>query len=140
MKLSNVLPVVALISFSLLLAGCNQQPAPEATRAVSTVEVVSITPSIEDELRVGDVVEVAVELAYTLGAPAGNIGLVVQTAEGEVLLQTIEPISQGNDRLSLQASFTVPVTDAIHVVMPLSHRGRSSTSVVEIRSYAVVAP
>lgn len=141
MKPSTLLRALALIPLSLLLAGCDQQPpAPEATPAVSTVSVASISPAIEDELRVDQVVELRVELDYSLGAPAGNVGLVVQTAQGEVLLQNIQPIEQGSGRLSLQADFTVPATEAIHVVMPLSHRGRSATSVVEIRSYAVATP
>lgn len=138
MKRQAQFPLVALLVVALASA-CGQQadaPAP-APAVASTITVTSVTPERESVLRVGDEVAVGIEVQYTMGAPGGNLGLVVQTGDGQVLAEQVARAIQGEHALTLQASFTVPETDMVHLVVPLSERGRNTTSDVEIISYEV---
>lgn len=122
-----------------LASACGQQQeGQDATPPpASTLTVTSVTPERESVLRVGDEVAVRVEVDYTLGAAAGHVGLVVQTGDGQVLGEQVGPAVRGEHSMTLHAAFTVPETDMVHLVVPLSERGRNTTSDVEIISYEV---
>lgn len=138
MKRQAQLPLLVLLVAGLASA-CGQRPdGQEALPAVaSTLTVTAVTPERETVLRVGDEVAVRVEVQYTLGSAAGNLGLVVQSGEGQVLGERVVPAVQGEHAMTLQAAFTVPETNIVHLVVPLSERGRNTTSDVEIISYEV---
>lgn len=132
------LPLAAFLVAALASACGQQAEAPAPSPAVaSTITVTSLTPERESVLRVGDEVAVGIEVQYTMGAPGGNLGLVVQTGDGQVLAEQVARAIQGDHAVTLQASFTVPDTDIVHLVVPLSERGRNTTSDVEIISYEV---
>jgi hypothetical protein len=133
------MPRLFLIMLSAaLVVACGQREGQDAAPPVaSSMTVTSVTPERDSVLRVGDEVAVRVEVAYTLGSAAGNVGLVVQSGDGEVLAEQVGAAVRGEHAMTLQAGFRVPQTDVVHLVVPLSERGRSTTSDVEIISYEV---
>lgn len=133
------MPRLFLIMLSAtLVVACGQREGQDAAPPVaSSMTVTSVTPERDSVLRVGDEVAVRVEVAYTLGSAAGNVGLVVQSGDGEVLAEQVGAAVRGEHAMTLQAVFRVPQTDVVHLVVPLSERGRSTTSDVEIISYEV---
>lgn len=134
------LPSLFVASLVLFLASaCGQRDdGQDAAPAVaSSLTLVSVTPERDSVLRVGDQVAARVEVSYTLGSAAGNVGLVVQTGDGEVLAEQVGAAVRGDHTMTLQAAFTVPETDMVHLVVPLSERGRNTTSDVEIISYEI---
>jgi|GEM_PF-3661264 len=128
---------VVMLMASLVVA-CGQREGQEATpRVVSSLAVLSVTPERDSVVRVGEEVAVRVEVQYTLGSAAGNVGLVVQTDDGQVLAEQIGPAVRGVHTMTLQAAFTVPESEMVHLVLPLSERGRGTSSDVQIISYEV---
>lgn len=138
MKRHASLPLLAMLAVGLATA-CGQRPeAPAASPPVaSSISVTSVSPERDSVLRVGQEVAVRIEIQYTLGSPAGNLGLVVQTGDGQVLAEQVAQAVRGEHATTLEAAFTVPETDIVHLVVPLSERGRNTTSDVEIISYEV---
>lgn len=135
---SSYLVLVLLAAGLASACGQQQEQGRDAGPAVaSTLTVTSVTPERESVLRVGQEVQVRLEVQYTLGSVGGNLGLVVQTGDGQVLEQQVLQATRGEHALTLEASFTVPETDMVHLVVPLSERGRNTTSDVEIISYEV---
>lgn len=136
--MNSRLPCLLLAGLAAVLAAaCGQQQQEVAAPVASSLSVVSVSPEREAILRVGDEVAARIEVEYTLGSAAGHVGLVVQTGDGQVLAEQVAPAVRGQHAMTLQANFTVPETDMVHLVVPLSERGRNTTSDVEIISYEI---
>ena len=131
--------VVVLAGLVATIAGCQRNdntsvPAPSG----SIVKIVTITPDISSPLRTGDRVKLKVDISYNLTVDSGTIALVVQDSNNSGIAQTMEVLTKGNGKTSLEVEFTVPNTKAVQVFAPLSAQGQASTSTVEYRAYKVV--
>ena len=110
-------------------------PAPSG----SSVKIISIMPDISVPLHPGERIKLKVDIGYTLTVDSGTIALVVQDAGNSGVAQTMDVLSKGNGKKTLEVEFTVPNTKAIQVFAPLSAQGQASTSTVEYRAYKVVS-
>jgi serine/threonine protein kinase len=106
-----------------------------------SVQILSISPSTDNALRVGETVTFHVEVEYNLSsANSGSVTLVIQQAESgrPPLANEIEVIMKGRARVVLTKDVRIPETRALQVFTPLNVRGGTSTRVVDNRMYKVL--
>ena len=133
--------ITVLVSLLFALAACGKQNdngAPSAPTG-STVSIVSITPSISQQLRFGEKVKLNVKAAYTLTSESGTLALVVQDSNNTPLAQTINVVLKGSGTEEFAVEFTVPETKAVQVFVPLSAQDQGSTATVSSRAYKVTS-
>ena len=125
------------LAFALALSGVGWQ----ADSGMDTVRILSVSPTTDLPLRVGDTVTFQVEVECNLAtANSGSVTLVIQQAEsGRMpLANEIEVITKGRSRTVLSKQVQIPETKAIQVFTPLNVQGGTKTSVVDNRIYKVV--
>ena len=121
------------------LAGCEPAPSKPPKLPASYVRIAKLSPDAASPLKVGEKVNLQVELDYALTkADAGAVMVVVQTADNQNLVQQAQAVRKGVGKATLAVDFVVPQTSALKVFTPLSEQGKSSTTTVALRTYKVV--
>lgn len=132
MNLKSILPAV-LCAF--MLAGCN-----EANKG--SIKILSISPEPTVALKVGQKVDLKIEAEYTLNRSEGRVGLSVQPASDvPSILADDKPVAikEGTGKVELTASFTVPDSREVHVMVPLyAGTGNMKTGIIDTRVYNVI--
>ena len=121
-KYRNISCVAALIAV-MSIAGCTAETG-------GTVKIVSISPEAYATVRVGDKVDLKVEVEYTLEKKTGKISLVVQKDDNSSLGSVTENIKEGRGRVTLKNTFTVPETRIVSVFVPMDLEGYNKTMIV----------
>jgi hypothetical protein len=136
-----------VLAWGLALGGCQAGQRPGLGAAASSspdsVKIISMSPDTASTLHVGEMVPLEVAVEYTLAsAQSGTVTLVVQQGEygGEPLANEVQVIQKGSGKLQFKKDVTVPQTQAIQVFTPLGAQGATSTTVVDMRAYAVNRP
>jgi hypothetical protein len=127
---------LAVVGSVLVVSAWGWQPDP----AVDSIRIVSISPSTDDPLRVGQTITFKVEVEYNLAsAKSGSVTLVIQQGESDrlPLANEVEVILKGKAKLSLSKNLRIPETNVLQVFTPLNVQGGTSTSVVDNRIYKV---
>jgi len=110
------------------LAGCERAPSKPPKLPASYVRIARLSPDATMPLKVGEKVNLRVQLDYALtSADTGAVMLVVQSADNRNL-----------GKATLAVDFVVPQTSAVKVFTPLSEQGQSSTATVALRTYKVM--
>ena len=138
--MEHAMRIVFLFVSALLLAVACKQPRNQHLLPVpsgSSVSIVSISPSTAEPLRPGTYVRLKVDVAYKLEVDDGEIGLVVQAADGSPLARDIEIVTRGTGEATLQAEFIVPPTKAIEIFFALAAPEQGATSPVARHTYKV---
>jgi hypothetical protein len=133
----NSVGMGAVMASVVVAWGLGWQPDP----AVDSVKIVSISPTTDMPLRVGETLTVQVEVEYNLtSAQSGTVTLVIQQGESgrQSLANEIEVVMKGRAKVVLSKQLQVPETKALQVFTPLNVQGGSSTRVVDNRVYKVV--
>src|SRR5688572_487692 len=133
----NSVRMWAVVASVVVAWGLGWQPDP----AVDSVKIVSISPTTDMPLRVGEPLTVQVEVEYNLtSAQSGTVTLVIQQGESgrQSLANEIEVVMKGRAKIVLSKQLQVPETKALQVFTPLNVQGGSSTRVVDNRVYKVV--
>jgi hypothetical protein len=133
--------LLASLALSSLLMGC-QAMAPQAEGKPpfgSMAQITSISPDATRELRVGDRVQLAVDVRHVLTADAGTLMLIVLAADNSVVLEQSRPVTRGQGTTTLRAEFSVPRTSQIRVYTPLVYQGQDSGASTDGRFFGVVA-
>jgi len=133
----NWVRVWTTLAFAAVAWGSDWQPDP----AVDSVKIVSISPTTDTPLRVGETVTLQVEIEYNLtSAESGTVTLVVQQGESgrRPLANELEVVMKGRAKLVLGKQLQVPETRALQVFTPLNVQGGTSTRVVDNRVYKVI--
>lgn len=125
----NIGFVAALLAI-MAFAGCTAESG-------GTVKIVSISPQPYATMRVGDKVELKVDVAYTLKKKIGTISLVVQKEDISSLGSVTEKVKEGSGQLTLRHTFTVPDTRTVTVFVPMDLEGYRKTEIVESRTYNI---
>lgn len=121
------------------LAGCEPAPSKRPKLPTSYVRIAKLSPDATKPLKVGEKVNLQVQLDYALTkADAGAVMVVVQTADNQNLVQQAQAVRKGVGKATLAVDFVVPQTSALKVFTPLSEQGQSSTTTVALRTYKVV--
>lgn len=121
------------------LAGCEPAPSKRPKLPASYVRIAKLSPDATKPLKVGEKVNLQVQLDYALTkADAGAVMVVVQTADNQNLVQQAQAVRKGVGKATLAVDFVVPQTSALKVFTPLSEQGQSSTTTVALRTYKVV--
>ena len=121
------------------LAGCEPAPSKSPKLPASYVRIAKLSPDATKPLKVGEKVNLQVQLDYALTkADAGAVMVVVQTADNQNLVQQAQAVRKGVGKATLAVDFVVPQTSALKVFTPLSEQGQSSTTTVALRTYKVV--
>ncbi len=121
---------VAALFAAAAFAGCTAENA-------GTVKIVSISPEPYATVRVGDKVELKVEVEYTLKKKSGDIALVVQKEDTSSLGSVSEIVKEGSGRITLRHVFIVPETRIVTVFVPMNFKGYGTTKVVDSRTYNI---
>jgi glucan biosynthesis protein len=126
----------------LLLApfgACERAPSKPPKLPASYVRIAKLSPDATRPLKVGDKVNLQVQLDYALTkADTGAVMVVVQTADNQNLVQKAQAVRKGVGKATLAVDFVVPQTSAVKVFTPLSEQGQTSTTTVALRTYKVV--
>ena len=121
------------------LAGCEPAPSKPPKLPASYVRIAKISPDATKPLKVGEKVNLQVQLDYALTkSDAGAVMVVVQTADNQNLVQQAQAVRKGVGKATLAVDFVVPQTSALKVFTPLSEQGQNSTTTVALRTYKVV--
>lgn len=127
---------------ALLLApldACERAPSKPPKLPASYVRIAKLSPDATRPLKVGDKVNLQVQLDYALTkADTGAVMVVVQTADNQNLVQKAQAVRKGIGKATLAVEFVVPQTSAVKVFTPLSEQGQTSTTTVALRTYKVV--
>src|SRR5260370_1241150 len=102
-----------LVGFVLTVSGMGYPP-----QEVDAIKIISISPSTDVPLRVGERVTIRVEAEYNLAsAELGRITLVIQQGESgrRPLANENEVVQKGRARLVLSKEITIPDTNALQV-------------------------
>lgn len=119
---------------------------PEASTALDSVKILSISPEAGTTLHVGDKISLKLDVEYKLAsAPSGVVTLVIQQAEsgqGERTplddeTQVTQVIQKGNGKLTLTKDIDIPDTSALEVFTPLTAQGARITRTVDAMAYKV---
>ena len=132
----NSVRMWAVVASVVVAWSLGWQPDP----AVDSVRIVSISPTPDMPLRVGETLTLQVEVEYNLtSAESGTVTLVIQQGESgrQSLANEIEVIMKGRGKVVLSKQLQVPETKALQVFTPLNVQGGSSTRVVDNRVYKV---
>jgi len=128
---------LSILGSVMVASGWGWQPDP----AVDSVRILSISPTTDDPLRVGETVTFQVEVEYNLtSANSGSVTLVIQQAESgrQPLANETEVIMKGRARVVLSKDVRIPETKALQIFTPLNVQGGTSTRVVDNRIYKVL--
>lgn len=121
------------------LGACERAPSKPPKLPASYVRIAKLSPDATRPLKVGDKVNLQVQLDYALTkADTGAVMVVVQTADNQNLVQKAQAVRKGVGKATLAAEFVVPQTSAVKVFTPLSEQGQTSTTTVALRTYKVV--
>lgn len=124
-----------------------QAPVPAATAPAPAsaekpkdrdIQITSLKPE-GATLKPGQTVKLALELAYTLPADGGSVGVVVQDAKNAPIFNKLIPAAPGAGRLTEELEFKVPATDRVVVHVPLYVKGETRSSTVATHSFTVSA-
>jgi hypothetical protein len=130
---------IVFLVFGIGLWGCDTNPTgKDAAPKGTSVRIVSMSPSNSTALKVGDTVELKVEVEYTFSGSNGNLALVVQTADNTLIAQDMEVVLKGSEKTTFEVSFVVPNTKTIAVFAPISAEGQMKTSTVDMKAFKVV--
>ena len=121
---------VAALAAVMSFAGCT-------AKSGGTVKIVSISPEAYATVRVGDKVDLKVEVEYTLTKKTGMISLVVQKDDNSSLGSVTENVKEGSGRVTLKHTFTVPQTRTVIVFVPMDLEGYNKTMIVDSRTYNI---
>lgn len=130
----------ASITVSSLLLGCQAIVPPKAGQVPfgTVAQITSMSPDVTRELRVGERVQLKVDVRYVLTADTGTIRLIVLAADNATVAQQEVRLARGGGTATLEAEFTVPRTTQIRVYTPLVYQDQDATSTTDGRSFAVV--
>ena len=121
------------------LGACERAPSKPPKLPASYVRIAKLSPDATRPLKVGDKVNLQVQLDYALTkADTGAVMVVVQTADNQNLVQKAQAVRKGVGKATLVVDFVVPQTSAVKVFTPLSEQGQTSTTTVALRTYKVV--
>lgn len=121
------------------LGACEPAPSKPPKLPASYVRIAKLSPDATRPLKVGDKVNLQVQLDYALTkADTGAVMVVVQTADNQNLVQKAQAVRKGVGKATLAVEFVVPQTSAVKVFTPLSEQGQTSTTTVALRTYKVV--
>lgn len=121
------------------LGACERAPSQPPKLPASYVRIAKLSPDATRPLKVGDKVNLQVQLDYALTkADTGAVMVVVQTADNQNLVQKAQAVRKGIGKATLAVEFVVPQTSAVKVFTPLSEQGQTSTTTVALRTYKVV--
>lgn len=121
------------------LGACERAPSKPPKLPASYVRIAKLSPDATRPLKVGDKVNLQVQLDYALTkADTGAVMVVVQTADNQNLVQKAQAVRKGVGKATLAVEFVVPQTSAVNVFTPLSEQGQTSTTTVALRTYKVV--
>ncbi|MDD5209465.1 MAG: hypothetical protein PHV36_08765 [Elusimicrobiales bacterium] len=128
-KHGNIAYAAALAAV-MSLAGCT-------AKSGGTVHIASLSPEAYATVRVGDKVDLKVEVDYTLEKKTGTISLVVQKDDNSSLGSVTEKVKEGSGRVTLKHTFTVPETRTVTVFVPMDLEGYNKTMIVDSRTYNI---
>jgi hypothetical protein len=135
-----VLAVVLVGVIAAALTGCERSDSTKPKpAAIGAVRIVTLSPETTTPLKVGEKVKIQVAVSYRLAADVGIVGLVVQADNSAGLAQKTEPVKKGAGKATLSAEFIVPQARTIQVYTPLQAQGQKETTIVDLRTYKVVA-
>lgn len=153
MKSQQAALALALVA-GLALTACGKKdadkaaptPTPAATAPAAPaekpkdrdVQITSVAPEVAT-LKPGQTVKLALQLAYTLPADGGSVGIVIQDGKNAPIANKLIPAAPGSGTLTEEVEFKVPVTDRIAVHVPLYVKGETRSSMVATRSFQVKA-
>ncbi len=121
------------------LGGCEPAPSKPPKLPASYVRIAKLSPDAGRPLKVGEKVNLQVELDYALTkADTGAVMVVVQTVDNQNLAQKAQAVTKGVGKATLAVDFVVPQTSALKVFTPLSEQGQTSTTTVALRTYKVM--
>lgn len=121
------------------LGACERAPSKPPKLPASYVRIAKLSPDATRPLKVGDTVNLQVQLDYALTkADTGAVMVVVQTADNQNLVQKAQAVRKGVGKATLAVDFVVPQASALKVFTPLSEQGQTSTTTVALRTYKVV--
>jgi len=121
------------------LGACERAPSKPPKLPASYVRIAKLSPDATRPLKVGDTVNLQVQLDYALTkADTGAVMVVVQTADNQNLGQKAQAVRKGVGKATLAVDFVVPQASALKVFTPLSEQGQTSTTTVALRTYKVV--
>lgn len=141
---------------SLALTACGKKDADKAAQAPAAaatapapaapaekpkdrdIQITSLKPE-GATLKPGQTVKIALELAYTLPADGGSVGVVVQDGKNTPISNRLIPAAPGAGKLTEEVEFKVPATDRVVVHVPLYVKGETRSSTVATRSFTVSA-
>jgi hypothetical protein len=92
------------------------------------VRIAKLSPEATVPLKVGEKVNLLIEIDYAL----------TKAADNKSLGQKVQAIAKGVGKAKLAVDFVVPQTSAVKVFAPLSGEGQTSTSTVALRTYKVI--
>ena len=102
------------------------------------MRIAKLSPEASTTLKVGQKVELEVEVEYGLTtAETGTVALVVQGADNKSLASNMQVVGKGTGKAAFKAEFVVPETSAVQVFTPLQAQGQTSTATVAVRTYKV---
>ena len=117
----------------LSLASCG-----ESKEAQPTIAIQRSAPSGDHPLVVGETTRFSIEIRAQNFQGPGHVGLVIQTAEGAVLVASDPTPIDAGQIVQLEASVTVPKTASVRVFTPLFIGDKMQTSVLDTRIYKVL--
>ena len=103
------------------------------------VKIIKVLPAQGEILKVGQKVNIVLEVKYTLNTnESGNITLVIQDIEDRKITESSYVVKKGTHTANLEAQITVPDARGIRIFTPLMPHGNTHTSVVDSISYKIV--
>ena len=111
-----------------------------------SIQILSVKPSDEKPLRVGDKVTFIVKVDYELKEPKGKVSLLIQkpaTAADKadptkaILLTTTKDITKGRRTVEFKETIQIPNVETLSLFVPLWIEGVSETQVVDSRVFMV---
>jgi hypothetical protein len=140
-----------------LLAGCGKkdQPSdkgtPAAGKAAGTEAPgkASTSPAADREIRIdeirpevgnlkaGQTVKIVVGGSYKLPSGGGNVGIVVQDAKNNLIMNKLLPVNNSSGSFTQEIEFKIPQTEKIQLYVPLYAKGDTKSSAVASRDWPV---
>jgi hypothetical protein len=102
------------------------------------VEIVSVSPTTDNLLKAGEIVDISATVKYSLKEKTGNLSLVVQEpGKGLPIAYVNETIKKGFGKKTLTVKTLVPLTGPITVYTPMTPEGQKETKIVDSRTFKV---
>ena len=140
----NMKKILSLIFFTLcfLLIACTDngdEIKDRETSKINNISIVSISPTTDETLYVGQIYTIEADIRYSFNTNEGKITLIIQREEPgySPVSFVIQPITTGENVVTIKSEITVPETRAIQVFAALSAEGDTSSSIVANRIYNV---